>query len=287
MYTAIDVLFDLDYTSDPAVGVCPSDQRPDDVVKVRATSWTSSRYVFTPKQGAGEAFRAGLRSSYTLNAMFHFNYREDRFRDPARQFVLADGWWTWASSVNAAWLYRTRVIPGAAPQPWAFPPGNGSTSIGWRHGRDLRAQVLYADGHAAPVAPRVPLTRDDLNWETVDSNQTFSWLPGELSIRAVDQSYGAGIPPYPRRATGYDFDPASPLGPPGSSADARPRFPAHVYARDARANLKIPEGLGTSLNDLKNHRNYHPYAYPERLSAYFRSHKGLWSKLPSDPLQRR
>ena len=281
MYTAIDVLFDLDYTSDPAVGVCPSDQRPDDVVKARATSWTAARYVFTRKQGAGEAYLPGVRSSYTLNGMFHFNYKEDRFSDPARQFVFADGWWTWASSANAAWLYRSRVIAGAAPQPWNY-PGVGSSSIGWRHGRNFRAQFLYADGHAAPVTPRVPRSREELTWETVDSNQTFSWLPGESSDRAIDAPYASGISKYPLRAQGYDNDDASPMGPP-----PQPRFPAHYYAREKGANLKVPAGLGTGTNQLKEHRNYHPYAYPERLSAYFRSANRLWSKLPADPLQRR
>ncbi len=273
MYSYIDVLFDLDYSGSADIQVCPSDQRPDEPVRLRSSgNWASTYYFFTKKLGAGEAFQFGIRPSYTYNQAFHHNYKEDRFRDSARQVVSADGWWTWFSGVNAHWLMWNRVRPTPAGFPWAR-PNEGTGSIGWRHGKDRKATFLYADGHVSVITPRAPGTLDQLNFETVDTNRNFAWLPGESGLRAPEGSYAA-TPPYAGRMQSMDSDPLSPLA-------SRVRAPAYVYARESGANRKLMPG--TSVGD----RNFHPFAFPERLSAFYRSANGLWRKLPTPAADRR
>ncbi len=273
MYTYADVLFDLDYIGSTELQVCPSDERPSDIVRVRSSgAWNGRRYIFTRKQGAGESWRDGIRTSYALSIVFHFNYREDRFKDPARQVVTADGNWTWFAAVAASQPFWSKLFP-APPQPWQAP--NEGTSLAWRHGGNARrASFLYADGHVGVITPRVPLSRDDLNFRTVDTNKSFVWLPGEKSTRGVDERYKSPAQPNPERITDYDDDPANPL------QGQRLRQPWYVYAKQGFINIKL-------LDPNPDNRNYHPFAFPERLSAHYRTVNRIWNKLPADPLQRR
>lgn len=278
MYTWVDVLFDLDYMGSADIQICPSDKRPDEVVKLRSNgNWGGSAWLFTQRQGSGGEWKYGVRTSYTLSSIMHFNYREDRFRDSARQVVAADGWWTWFAGINAGWLMAPRLrINGGPPYAWASNDG-GSTAIGWRHQRDLRAQFAFADGHVGTVVPKPPQTRNDLGFSTVDTTAVFAWLPGEHSVMGLQSQYGrggypAGIP-NPGRMANMDDDPTSPL-------PDKKRYPAHYYARISGGNRKLISG---SVDE----NNFHPYAYPERLSAHYRTVNKLWRKLPSDPLQRK
>jgi prepilin-type N-terminal cleavage/methylation domain-containing protein len=268
MLTWIDVLYDLKYLSDPKSGLCPSDQNPDDVMAAHGGDSTFNFY-FVRQRGIGDTQRPGVRTSYALNSCMHFNFKEDRFKDAGRQVMAIDGWWSWFSSLNAGWLMYQRVVPNATPPNPANGLGEGATNVAWRHGAKAVAVALFCDGHAGPLTPRIPQSRDDLKFRTVDTATSFMWLPGEYSTRSLMGVYAEGG--YPERSTSYDTDPKSTLpGAPG------PRAPMYKYTENATHGAK----------SLGNGRNWHPFAFPEHLSALYRTTNAIWREFPNDPTQR-
>ena len=264
MYTWVDVLFDLDYLSDPKAGICPTDRRPDDVVKRRCDSpdW---QYEFVEIPGGVETARPGVRTSYALNAPLHFGFKQDLYTDASRQIAAIDGWWTWFGSLNAAWLMQPRILPVPADPVTYLNPH--ATMVGWRHGNRSKAQTLYRDSHVAPITPYVPKSAQDLAYRTVDTTESFVWLPGEYTCRDYNSTYDYGS--FPGRMENYDVDPISPL--PGKK-----RAPAFRYADQTSSGRKV----------IGPNNNYHPYSFPEHLSAYYRTDRAIWRKLPSAPQHR-
>jgi prepilin-type N-terminal cleavage/methylation domain-containing protein len=259
MYTWVDVLFDLDYLSDPQAGVCPTDQRPDDVTKRRAAVW---QFQFVRQPGVNDMKRDGVRTSYAMNAQMHFNFLEERYKDAARQVFAMDGWWTWFASLNASWLMRPRVVPGGAQDPVPVATDH-MTMVGWRHGRDYAAETLYRDGHTVPLKPRVPNSAQDVVFRTVDTAVSFTWMPGEYACRDYGWTYGQNLPQ---------------AGMPPEILALYPKEPTWVAVkRDGRGGKRI----GPIGGD-----NVAPYAYPDQLSAYYRTDKRIWQKLPADPTRR-
>ncbi|MGD8451210.1 MAG: prepilin-type N-terminal cleavage/methylation domain-containing protein [Phycisphaerae bacterium] len=253
MLTWVDVLFDLNYMSDPNGGRCPKDERPDEVTRIRGESW---QHHFVRSMGVSDQGRPGVRTSYALNAQMHYNFLEDRFEDAARQVYAIDGWWCWFGSLNAAWLMAPSVI-GMAPPPLTF-PGEDGTMVGWRHGRALRAEALFCDGHVGSLIPRVPHSVDDLLYHTVDTTRAFTWLPGESSTRARGDAYGDDNP---EGMAGYD-------------QTGRPEW----YKRKT-SNYG---GKWLGRIDPSNGDNFHPFGMPEELSATWRTNNNRWRNLPND-----
>ncbi|MCK4340331.1 MAG: prepilin-type N-terminal cleavage/methylation domain-containing protein [Phycisphaerae bacterium] len=267
LFSWIDTLFDIGYLGNPDVQICPSDKRPDQVVKERISDETGYyRYGFVNKFNHGETLKEGLRSSYAMNVHMHFNFYEDRTHDTARQVFAADGWWTWFGSLNAMWLMTPKVL-GTAPSPNGWPDAWHGTSVGWRHGRDRVASLLFRDGHVMPLKPRsYPYsTADDLKYQTVDTTRYYTWLPGESPTRRYDNEYGEGSN-CPYRIEEY------------VGADP-PIKPAWVEAKDTGCGAKF-------IRDDTDDNNFHPYAYPDELNAVWRTRHGAWSKLPSNPNHR-
>ena len=275
MYTWVDVLFDLGYLSDPRAGICPSDRRPDPVTERLAAEDQFNR-LFVRVQGANEQPRHGIRTSYALNAQMHFNFAKDRYEDTARQVHAVDGWWTWVGSVNAAWLFADRFYPYPSPniQGW---PKNGASQTAWRHGADHAANILYCDGHVKLLKPRLPHSKEDLIYHTVDTSQTFTWLPGESASRGYNvaaaqdtldkQDYGqivAGVTPQ------------SPTWNPDWRA-ARPYIHPDWVVTQVNRSGKV---LGGSDNRF-------PYGMPEELCAAWRTQYRVWRNLPADPQARK
>jgi hypothetical protein len=270
MYTWIDVLFDLRYLSDPQAGICPDDKRPDEATVGRAAK-TGWHYGFVNRMGVGEAKKFGMRGSYALNAVLHYNFKQDRFADAARQLAAMDGWWTWFGGVNAVWVMYQRVVPGVgAPKPEDTPNSEGS-DVAWRHGNKYTACALNRDGHVAVITPRVPNSRQDLVFRTVDTAANFTWLPGEYTCRMRADTYKTGG--FQERAAGYDQDPQSPL-------PQQDRAPWWYYASPRIKNqCKVLYSGGSGMN-------FHPFDYPENLSAVYRTSHAIWRELPNDPSQR-
>jgi prepilin-type N-terminal cleavage/methylation domain-containing protein len=269
MYTWIDVLFDLRYLSDPKAGLCPTDQRPDELAqKIGANA--AMQYDFVREMGRGESPKYGTRTSYALSAIMHYNFKEDRFREAARQVYAIDGWWTWFGCLNAAGILSGQVGP---PQdPVNFPLQNGMGSmVGWRHGTKRVAVALYNDTHVAPITPKPPKSRDDIKWRTVDTGASFTWMPGEYTCRSREGAYGDGA--QPDRITAYDTDPQAPY-------QDHKRRPGWKYAVDTGRVKKILPNAENPDN------NYHPFNFPEQLSAVYRTAMGIWRELPNDPSKR-
>ncbi|MFH1746587.1 MAG: prepilin-type N-terminal cleavage/methylation domain-containing protein [Planctomycetota bacterium] len=266
MLTWVDVLFDLDYLSDPKAGLCAKDQRPDDVTRRRGEQWEKS---FVRTMGVGEQPRAGVRTSYALNVHMHFNFRKDRYQDTARQVYAIDGWWCWFGSLNATWLMAPKIM-GTAPDPVGWPTDSG-TMVGWRHGADLSANALYCDGHVAKLTPRVPGMTDnvqeDLLYRTVDTTKSFTWLPGESGWRAIDDKYGADGQPGLVEEWANEPNDAGTTG----------RYPEWWYTRQYDIRGKR---LGVGNNVV-------PYDFPEPLSAVWRTANDTWRKLPNNSIDRR
>lgn len=252
LFSWADTLFDLGFLGNPDAQICPSDQQPDEVVKLRTTTggWN---YKFVRRFGAGETPKGGIRNSYTLNAVMHYNFREDVWKSSSNQVYAVDGWWTWFSSINAAWLMAPKVLNGVPPVSF---PAEGATSIGWRHGRDRAAQFVYRDGHVSGFTPKSSPISDPttLYWNTFDTTRTFAWLPGESPVRG--------------RYDKYDFRDNQ------STIEAyRGRVPRYQQIRAA--------GL-TGAKKLAELDNFHPFAYPEELNAAWRTLNKAWHNLPSD-----
>lgn len=245
MYTWVDVLFDTGYVGDVRVGFCPTDKRMDEPARARGLAWN---FNSIENFGVGEEAKPGVRTSYALNALFNYNWPEDRYTDAARQIHSMDGWWTWIGNINAEWLMGPRIA-GFAGDPVTTPSWEGAMH-GWRHGKTYIANIAFADGHVATVTPRVPRSLSELRTRTVDTAKVFTWLPGES----------------PRR---FDFSPyVSNSDPPGGARGEILDWADRVPAFAAR-------GFGL------------PSAHPAALNANWRTDNRVWKKLPSNPLDRR
>lgn len=265
MYTWVDVLFELNYLGDYAVGVCPTDQRPDEVTENRAQP---DRWYFlsTDEPGLNQDPKPGVRTSYALNHIMHFNYRKDRWlQDPARQVYAIDGWWTWFGSLNAAWLWKVTEYgyAGLATDPFHYPNEHG-TMVGWRHGYagEFQANALFMDGHAELLTARPKPSLQQLNSrppaDAFDTVKAFTWLPGERPARPRDDAYEGEI---------EDF----------REQELRP-FRGLIADGKTRGKW-----IGTpgDKND-----NVHPLDYPDELSALWRTKRNAWRKLPANPNDR-
>jgi prepilin-type N-terminal cleavage/methylation domain-containing protein/prepilin-type processing-associated H-X9-DG protein len=264
LFSWADTLFDLGYLGNADAQICPDDQRPDEILKLRcnASSWN---YKFVREFMHGETPRYGIRTSYAISSIMHFNFREDRWKDSSKQVYAADGWWTWFGSVNAAWLLAPKVLGGTPPV--SFPFGESSSSIGWRHGTERSAHLLFCDGHVANVIPKTGglASLDDVKFKPVDSVHQFTWLPGETPCRNYDSQYKLG---------NYDGGIDDYVNFPGMN---KKRVPFWKKQKDAKSGYKQ---LGTD-------NNIHPYAYPDELSATWRTKNKAWRKLPNEQIDRR
>jgi prepilin-type N-terminal cleavage/methylation domain-containing protein/prepilin-type processing-associated H-X9-DG protein len=249
MFTWVDLLFDADYLGNIDVTWCPSDtdrQDPGNPMVKRGEDWG---FWYVKEFDVGETLKNGVRTSYAINAIMHWNNLKDRFKDPTRQIYAIDGWWTWFGCINAQWLFAPEFFRGRSPDPVNYPIWEG-TMVGWRHGcltgqTPPSANVLYVDGHVKELIPRRPLTRDEYTSAgrdvgvTVDTVNTFTWLPGERTVR-------------------YDYD---------------------SYAGNV-------EGWEGQLPAFKAEDNGHPPGHPDELDCNWRTTHRAWKKLPDDPAER-
>ncbi len=190
MLTWVDVLFDEDYLGTTDVGICPSDDRPDELAEQRGEAWG---FRFVEHIGAGETPKPGVRTSYALNGIMHGNWRADRYPDASRQVYAVDGWWTWFSSLNATWLFAQDFFNRPPPDPVRWPHSEANM-MAWRHGKQLGSNVLFCDSHVSYVLPRRPRTREEfVARKTVDTLQLFTWLPGEKSTRMLFDRYRGSV----------------------------------------------------------------------------------------------
>lgn len=250
MYTWVDTLYDLDYLSDPKAGLCPTDKRPDPIAENRAAG-THWNFEFVDNFGVNEQRKRGVRTSFALNYVMHFNFQQDRYKDTARQVYAIDGWWSWFGSLNAAWVMSSRVAGGPF-DPYSF-PNEWGTMVGWRHGKDFIAQPLYVDGHVAQLKPKRVSTMPNILTDTVDTASSFTWLPGEHGSKPYRDPYIAW---------------------PGG---------VDAYVNQQPAFVK----LQSSAKRVAAGENYHPYSYPEQLSAAWRTVNRAWRKLPNEQNLRR
>ncbi len=192
-----DMLYDLDYTAADALRLCPVDEHPDYVPEQRAAAWG---FHFYDDFEHGSP-RTGIRTSYALNSMFRRNFKADRYHDAARQIYAMDGWWTWMGSVNAQWLMG-KLHLGIHADPLSTPNWQG-TMAAWRHGGAYSANVLFADGHVGLITPRVPHNVIELRELTVDTEQVFTWLPGEKTYRFDSDAYRGTRPEFLNRVPAW------------------------------------------------------------------------------------
>lgn len=259
MLTWVDVLFDNGYLSDTKAGLCPTDKRPDFAMEKRGRGGVAGwggPYKFVDKIGVGETPKFGVRTSYALNNVMHYGFPQDRHPDAARQIFATDGWWVWLGSVNASWVYAPRIL-GLEPELISF-PSNGGTMIGWRHGRKYSANFLFADSHASAITPKPPTNQQELWYQTVDTVQAFSWLPGESGIRDYQTQWGGASGTDPYEMTQVIDNPA-----------LRNKKPKWLEARDNGSAKR----LGTN--------EFHPYSYPDDLSPAWKTNNNAWRKLPN------
>ena len=80
--------------------------------KARGRAWGQQvgGFKFVENMGLNEAPKFGVRTSYAMNNMMHFNFIKDQFQQrPSNQVYAADGWWAWFGSINAYWLMYPRL----------------------------------------------------------------------------------------------------------------------------------------------------------------------------------
>lgn len=262
MYTWVDVLFDKDYVGDAMAGVCPSDNRPDEVTETRIENGWDFRYNDTPGEGLGS--KPGLRTSYALNHIMHFNYKGDRWaQDPSKQVYAIEGWWSWFGSLNAAWLWKVTAYGGGVDPPSSFHyPNQYGTMVGWRHGfaGEFQANAIFMDGHASLLTARPKPTLEQLRGRppegAFDTTKAFTWLPGEIPARPRDDDYD------------------------GQIEEFKGRLPFRALVDEGSVPHKWIGSPG------QNNNNVHPLDYPNELSALYRTQRNIWRKLPSNPNNR-
>jgi len=245
MLTWTDLLYDAGYLPYLRIQVCPADNRPDFAEERRGREW---RFYFVERMGVHDPIKYGTRSSYALNSQMSHNFLQDRFEDASRQVYAMDGWWSWMANLNAAWALYERVTGEPPPDPVDWPHWEG-TMHGWRHGPDLSANVLYLDGHVAQLTPIVPDDPNDLLTGTVDTMQSFTWLPGERNLR-------------------FDWSPYE-----GEVEEYQGRVP--YWTNPAEGTFKYV--LSAQM----------PIDYPEELSCAWRTANWAWITLPNDQRYRR
>ena len=180
MLTWVDCLYDMDYTANLDVTFCPSDTRHDGPMVARGGAWGQT---FVDHFDVKEPIKPGVRTSYAINCMMHFNWPSDRYKDAGRQIFGMDGWWTWHGNINATWLFNPGLDPVNTPT-W-----NGAMHA-WRHGKRYMANILFCDAHVEAVAPRRPARpSSSSNDGTVDTSRMFTWLPGEQTSRVHWEPY--------------------------------------------------------------------------------------------------
>jgi prepilin-type processing-associated H-X9-DG protein len=245
MLTWTDLLYDKGYLPSTRDQLCPVDEHPDMPAELRAYEW---RFYFVDYFGVNEPVKRGVRTSYALNAIMSYNFSQDKFEDASRQVYAMDGWWTWHANLNAAWALFEQVTGDPPPSPLLWPHWEG-TLHGWRHGSDLSANILYLDGHVALLTPNVPEDPNDLLTETIDTMESFTWLPGERDIR-------------------FDFDTYE-----GEVAEYQGLRP--YFTNPDEGTYKYVDGL------------LMPIDYPEELNCAWRTVNQAWLRLPNDPRDRR
>jgi prepilin-type N-terminal cleavage/methylation domain-containing protein len=191
LLTWVDHLFDMSYTGNVDLTFCPSDNRRNVSMVGRGQRWG---YRFIDHFGRHEEKRFGVRTSYALNAIMHYNRLEDRFPDTARQINAVDGWWTWHGNINAIWVMQPKV-QSMVGDPYETTNWTASMSA-WRHGRHFAANILFRDAHVAAVTPRVPKSTAELLKSTVDTAKMFTWLPGEKCDRVYFDPYEGEVQAY-------------------------------------------------------------------------------------------
>ena len=252
MLTWVDVLYDMHYLGNINAGFCPTDKRCDESAVARCTSPTGGwGFRFVDRFGVGQQLKPGIRTSYALNAIMHWNWPQDKFNDAARQVFAMDGFWTWHGNLSALWSMYPRVY-GYAPDPTSLPTWEDAM-CGWRHGIDFGANIVFLDGHVGLIKPRVPTSRTDLRTAfLVDTARLFTWLPGEDPER-LDYD------PYPgHRGSQYR----------GGVAAWNGRLPEYENHKDASGN------------------NIPPPTFPNELDPVYRTQNHLWREFPSDVQQR-
>ena len=207
--------------------------------------------------------KPGVRTSYALNWVMQHNFKEDRHPDAARQVYAADGWWPWMSSLNATWVLNQGGFSYLYPSP-------EGTRLAWRHGKKHYTELLYRDSHVGSLVP----LKGDLTYGTVDTGQSFTWMPGEGTQRSRDGKYldkvDLTIQDSIPDETKYDprCKQVGGLQPPN-------RYPYYAYARAGVVGAK-----------KYSERAIYPYDFPDSLSAVYRTQNQLWKNLPADPLKR-
>lgn len=134
--------------------------------------------------------------------------------------------------------------------------------------------LLLRDAHVANVRPRTgPYTSDaNLRENTVDTMRFFTFLPHERPARRYTAAYGDQCSAAYRSTMIANY-----LG----------REPAWRSARRTTRGAKWVLGDNPAQAEAQQLNNFHPFAYPEELNCAWRSKHYAWSKLPSDPNQRR
>lgn len=269
LYTWGEVLFDLGYLGNRDVLICPTDRLPDRRVEIRGAQPAWSQWKWVDIQGAGQSPQPGWRGSYGINAIMHGNFQEDRFQDPSRQVYIADGWWVWFENVGAYQVMFERLLNSPPPSP--LQPTEGST-VAWRHGKRLDSNFLFVDGHVETITPKRPSNQLELLFDTVDTVNAFTWLPGESASRSRFHFYNgpnAGSNDNPNvRIRQFDR--------------RRPKW-AEVRAtgRGGYNPINGSSGNGAGASD-----NWHPGGYPPELNASWRTENRAWRNIESNPNNR-
>jgi prepilin-type processing-associated H-X9-DG protein len=215
MFATADLLYDLSYLNTTQTQTCPTDARPDPAAQARAASWG---FHFIDRFGVGETPKFGVRSSYAINSVLTYNWPADRYADASRQVLMADGAWTWLMCLNAAWFYYDEVTGQTPPPCYEYPTWWG-TMVAWRH-LDAVGNAVFCDGSVRPLTPIQPATPAGLQNGTFDTEQAFTWLPGEQTVRLDNDGYGVnpshpewqGRSPALRHPSGgWQWNPAAPI----------------------------------------------------------------------------
>lgn len=247
MYTWTDVLFDLDYIGDVGVALCPTDRRVDEIMEIRGNAWGLS---YLDKFGEDAEAKPGVRNSYALNRIMHFNFKEDRYSGgESRQIYAVDGWWCWFGSFNAFYLYQFGLL---GPFDVMAAPNEYATMVGWRHNPGFSANTLFLDGHVSAIKARRPASVNELIWKTTDTVSTFTWLPGEKSVSNYQANYEGEVTEW--------------LG----------RKQKWASVKETKKGGKV------GIND-----DVHPFDYPDALNAVWRTNTKAWQKLPAAPADRK
>jgi hypothetical protein len=170
MATWVDVLFVRKYISDPKIGYCPKDNKPDPLNRQRGTAWDFN-YPVALNGGKGADHSYGISVPLASSGWKVPDAGFSNERNLGNIVLAADSFWTWIHGFSSQGIVTNQFDEVY----W------GGNNVGWRHGTKSRptAHFLMLDKHAERLALNLKDLYMDGHLRGYRPTSFYFWRPRE------------------------------------------------------------------------------------------------------------